>query len=294
MCGPDAWTGAHTFELGTWLQTFCHLPLQHRWRRRPYWCTQLHHSGVVLYVDALLLQLSKLNFSNKHKLAWCCWTQIMRKKMDSVNIDLQKTSVISALREVAIGHKTSRRRNTMKSRKIYKMTTIMLPSLHAWSLAQFSDLRSDWEWDLCGACSTHGVRLSVQLLTWSLWGLEVNTIFFRLALYPTQLYSFQKSISKQSISSKMCDCLGFCMLGLNLSDLDQTLLFSVNMSSLRSWWRSFVCNRLLMMFLLVSLLLVGKLSAAIQAACLARYLAIGLHFLYLGSSVGWTCSNTSL
>jgi hypothetical protein len=55
----------------------------------------------------------------------------MRKKMDSVNIDLQKTSVISAPREVAIGHKTSRRRNTMKSRKIYKMTTIMLPSLHA-------------------------------------------------------------------------------------------------------------------------------------------------------------------
>jgi hypothetical protein len=138
-------------------------------------------------------------------------------------------------------------------------------------------------------------RLSVQLLTWSLWGLEVNTIFFRLALYPTQPYSFQKSISKQSISSKMCDCLGFCMLGLNFSDLDQTLLFSVNMSSLRSWWRSFVCNRLLMMFLLVSLLLVGKLSAAIQAACLARYLAIGLHFLYLGSSVHmWTCSNTSL
>jgi len=39
------------------------------------------------------------------------------------------------------------------------------------------------------------------------------------------------------------------------------------------------------MFLLVSLLLVGKLSAAIQAACLAQYLAIGLYFLYLGSSV---------
>lgn len=183
----------------------------------------------------------------------------------------------------------------MKSRKIYKMTTIVLLSLHAWAGAQFSDLRSDWEWDLCGACSTHGVRLSVQLLTWSLWGLEVNTIFFRLALYPTQPYSLQKSISKQGISSKMCDCLGFCMLGLNFSDLDQTLLFSVNMSSLRSWWRSFVFNRLLMMFLLVSLLLVGKLSAAIQAACLAWYLAIGLHFLYLGSSVHmWTCSNTSL